>query len=77
MAVSAITLAEVIHGAEKNKDPARNLSVVEDFFARLVLPPTRTKRRGTMTTSVQPWKKRVNRSTSTTCLSPRMRAAKV
>lgn len=54
MAVSAITLAELIDGAEKNKDPARNLSVVEDFFARLVVPPTPTKRRGTMATSVQP-----------------------
>ena len=54
MAVSAITLAELIDGAEKNKDPALNLSVVEDFFARLVVPPTPTKRRGTMATSVQP-----------------------
>ena len=35
MAVSSITLAELIHGAEKSRDPARNLAVVEDFFSRL------------------------------------------
>jgi tRNA(fMet)-specific endonuclease VapC len=39
MAVSSITLAELIHGAEKSKDPARNLAVVEDFFARLSVLP--------------------------------------
>lgn len=39
MAISSITLAELIHGAEKSADPARNLSVVEDFISRLdVLP---------------------------------------
>jgi len=37
MAVSSITLAELIHGAEKSKDPARNLAVVEDFFGRLAV----------------------------------------
>ncbi len=35
LAVSAITLAELVHGAEKSSDPARNLSVVEDFCSRL------------------------------------------
>ena len=39
MAVSSITLAELIHGAEKSRDPARNLAVVEDFFSRLVVLP--------------------------------------
>ncbi len=39
MAVSSITLAELIHGAEKSSDPARNLAVVEDFFARLSVLP--------------------------------------
>ncbi|WP_303785535.1 tRNA(fMet)-specific endonuclease VapC [Azovibrio restrictus] len=39
MAISAITLAELMHGAEKSSDPARNLTVVEDFCSRLdVLP---------------------------------------
>ncbi len=41
MAISAITLAELIHGAEKSQFPARNLAVVEDFCSRLqVLPYT-------------------------------------
>ena len=37
MAVSSITLAELIHGAEKSRDPSRNLAVVEDFCARLTV----------------------------------------
>lgn len=41
MAISAITLAELIHGAEKSQFPARNLATVEDFCSRLqVLPYT-------------------------------------
>ena len=39
MAVSAVTLAELMHGAEKSTDPARNLAVVEDFCSRLVVLP--------------------------------------
>ncbi len=39
MAVSAITLAELVHGAEKSSDPAHNLSVVEDFCSRLSVLP--------------------------------------
>lgn len=39
LAVSAITLAELVHGAEKSSDPARNLSVVEDFCSRLSVLP--------------------------------------
>lgn len=35
MAISAITLAELVHGAEKSQFPARNLSTVEDFCSRL------------------------------------------
>lgn len=35
MAISTITLAELIHGAEKSQFPARNLSTVEDFCSRL------------------------------------------
>lgn len=43
MAISAITLAELVHGAEKSQFPPRNLSVVEDFCSRLqVLPYTET-----------------------------------
>ena len=39
MAISAITLAELIHGAEKSSDVSRNLAVVEDFCSRLVVLP--------------------------------------
>ncbi len=41
MAISVITLAELLHGAEKSSRPAANLAVVEDFISRLeVLPYT-------------------------------------
>ena len=39
MALSAITLAELMHGAEKSSRPAANLAVVEDFCSRLELLP--------------------------------------
>ncbi len=39
MALSAVTLAELMHGAEKSSDPARNLAVVEDFCSRLSVLP--------------------------------------
>lgn len=35
MAISSITLAELLHGAEKSSRVADNLSVVEDFCSRL------------------------------------------
>jgi tRNA(fMet)-specific endonuclease VapC len=35
MAISAITLAELLHGAEKSNAPTRSLAVVEDFCSRL------------------------------------------
>lgn len=39
MAISAVTLAELLHGAEKSADTPRNLRVVEDLCSRLdVLP---------------------------------------
>ena len=39
MAISAITLAELMHGVEKSSNPPANLAVVEDFSSRLdVLP---------------------------------------
>lgn len=41
MAISVITLAELLHGAEKSSQPSSNLAVVEDFCSRLeVLPYT-------------------------------------
>ncbi|MDD2699615.1 MAG: type II toxin-antitoxin system VapC family toxin [Sideroxydans sp.] len=35
MAISSITLAELVHGAEKSSDVSRNMAVVEDFVSRL------------------------------------------
>lgn len=35
MAISSITLAELLHGAEKSTAPERTLAVVEDFCSRL------------------------------------------
>ena len=41
MGISAITLSELLHGAEKSPRVAHNLAVVEDFASRLeVLPYT-------------------------------------
>lgn len=37
MALSAVVLAELLHGAAKSSDAARNLTVVEDFCSRLVV----------------------------------------
>jgi len=39
MAVSAITLAELVHGAENSSDVSRNIAVVEDFVSRLMVLP--------------------------------------
>lgn len=39
MAISVITLAELMHGAEKSSKPAENLAVVEDFCSRLIVLP--------------------------------------
>lgn len=37
MAISSITLAELMHGAEKSSRVGENLSVIEDFCSRLVV----------------------------------------
>lgn len=39
LAISAITLAELLHGAAKSSNPPRNLAVVEDFASRLAVLP--------------------------------------
>ncbi len=39
MAISVVTLAELLHGAEKSSQPASNLAVVEDFCSRIVVLP--------------------------------------
>ncbi len=43
MAISVITLAELLHGAEKSSRPSANLAVVEDFVSRLDVLPYTTK----------------------------------
>jgi tRNA(fMet)-specific endonuclease VapC len=41
MAISSITLSELLHGAEKSQQVAKNLMIIEDFCSRLdVLPYT-------------------------------------
>ncbi|ATI65987.1 type II toxin-antitoxin system tRNA(fMet)-specific endonuclease VapC [Edwardsiella tarda] len=37
MCISAITLMELIYGAEKSQAPERNLAVIEGFIARLTV----------------------------------------
>jgi tRNA(fMet)-specific endonuclease VapC len=39
MSISAITLAELMHGAENSSRPEANLAVVEDFCSRLEVLP--------------------------------------
>ena len=39
MAISSITLAELVHSAEKSSDVSRNTAVVEDFVSRLAVLP--------------------------------------
>lgn len=39
MAVSSITLAELLHGAEKSSKPQHNARIVEDFVSRLEILP--------------------------------------
>ncbi|MCK6406997.1 MAG: type II toxin-antitoxin system VapC family toxin [Rhodocyclaceae bacterium] len=43
MAISAITLAELMHGAEKSSQREANLAVVEDFCSRLEVLPYSAK----------------------------------
>ena len=39
MAISAITLAELVHGAEKSSRVSENLSTIEDFCSRMEVLP--------------------------------------
>lgn len=43
MAISSITLAELMHGAEKSSRVSENLSVIEDFCSRLEVLPYGSK----------------------------------
>jgi tRNA(fMet)-specific endonuclease VapC len=43
MAISAITLSELLHGVEKSEYPAANLARVEDFCSRIEVLPYSAK----------------------------------
>ncbi len=43
LSISSITLAELIHGAEKSEQTEKNLRLVEDFTSRLVVLDYDTK----------------------------------
>ncbi|MCX8517084.1 MAG: type II toxin-antitoxin system VapC family toxin [Rhodoferax sp.] len=43
MAISSITLAELLHGAEKSSRVSENLSAIDDFCSRLEVLPYGTK----------------------------------
>jgi tRNA(fMet)-specific endonuclease VapC len=43
MAISSITLAELLHGAEKSSRVSENLSAIEDFCSRLEVLPCGAK----------------------------------
>ena len=43
MAISSITLAELMHGAEKSQGVSENLLAIEDFCSRLEVLPYGTK----------------------------------
>lgn len=43
MAISSITLAELLHGAEKSSRVSENLTTIEDFCSRLDVLPYGTK----------------------------------
>ena len=43
MAISSITLAELMHGAEKSSRVSENLTAIEDFCSRLVVLPYGSK----------------------------------
>ncbi len=53
MAVSSITLTELIHGAEKSNVPSRNLAAIEDFCTDSSCLPSATRLHGT-TVSYEP-----------------------
>ncbi|MEZ5646224.1 MAG: tRNA(fMet)-specific endonuclease VapC [Burkholderiaceae bacterium] len=58
MAISAITLAELMHGAEKSARIADNLAAVEDFCSRLeVLPygPKAAQHHGAIRAALEKW----------------------
>ena len=56
MAISVVTLAELLHGAEKSAQPTPNLAVVEDFCSRLQVlsyTPKAAQHYGSIRTSLE------------------------
>lgn len=56
MAISVVTLAELLHGAEKSAQPTSNLAVVEDFCSRLQVlsyTPKAAQHYGSIRTSLE------------------------
>lgn len=56
MAISAITLAELLHGAEKSSRVSANLLAIEDFCSRLEVQPYGAKPLSTTARFVLHWK---------------------
>lgn len=75
MAISAITLAELMHGAKKSSDPVRNLAVVEDFCSRLEVPPYNMAAAAHYGNIGLFWNNRARPLALTTCISPARPAA--
>jgi predicted nucleic acid-binding protein len=67
MAISSITLAELLHGAEKSSRVSENLAAIEDFCSRLNLCPTALRPRSTTAPFALPWRNADSLSVSMTC----------
>lgn len=68
MTMSAITLSELHHGAEKSARVNQNLLAIEEISS--LLEVLAQKRRSTTGRFAQHWKKRANRSACMTCTLP-------
>jgi predicted nucleic acid-binding protein len=63
MAISSISLAELLHGAEKSERVSENLAAIEDFSSRLEgCFNMGVRQRSTMERFVLPWKSWANQS---------------
>jgi tRNA(fMet)-specific endonuclease VapC len=62
MAISAITLSELLHGVEKSAAPEGNLAAVENFCSRLDVLPYGPKHPCTTARSAPPWNAGARRS---------------
>jgi tRNA(fMet)-specific endonuclease VapC len=76
MAMSAITLSELYHGAEKSAKVSENLAAIEDFCSRITTLPYGDKASPHYGSIRSALEKLTNRSVSTTCTLPLMPVAK-